>query len=70
MTIGNAGGPPRDPRQDPDFHPVAESKRLLRSIRTVLFALPDATIVYPGHGPATQIGRERRENPFLEPDMV
>ena len=38
MTIESAGGPPRDPRQDPDFHPVAESKRLLRSIRTATLA--------------------------------
>jgi glyoxylase-like metal-dependent hydrolase (beta-lactamase superfamily II) len=38
---------------------------LLRSIRDVLFRFPDATIVHPGHGPDTTIGRERRSNPFL-----
>jgi hydroxyacylglutathione hydrolase len=38
---------------------------LLRSIREKLFTLPDETIVYPGHGPATTIGEERRTNPFL-----
>jgi hypothetical protein len=38
MTIANAGGPPRDPRQDPDFNPAAESKRLLRAIRTATLA--------------------------------
>lgn len=38
---------------------------LLRSIRDKLMALPDATAVYPGHGPATTIGAERRGNPFL-----
>jgi glyoxylase-like metal-dependent hydrolase (beta-lactamase superfamily II) len=27
--------------------------------------LPEATVVYPGHGPATTIGEERRSNPFL-----
>jgi glyoxylase-like metal-dependent hydrolase (beta-lactamase superfamily II) len=27
--------------------------------------LPDDTIIYPGHGPETTIGTERRENPFL-----
>lgn len=30
-----------------------------------LMALPDETIVYPGHGPKTTIGQERRFNPFL-----
>jgi hydroxyacylglutathione hydrolase len=38
---------------------------LLRSIRTELFTLPDATAVYCGHGPQTTIGEEKRENPFL-----
>jgi hydroxyacylglutathione hydrolase len=39
--------------------------RLMKSIREVLFAMPDETIVYPGHGPQTTVGRERRHNPFL-----
>lgn len=39
---------------------------LLRSIRTRLLTLPDWTVVYPGHGPATSIGAERRDNPFLQ----
>ncbi|MGE5744683.1 MAG: MBL fold metallo-hydrolase, partial [Gemmatimonadota bacterium] len=30
-----------------------------------LLVLPDATIVYSGHGPQTTIGAERRSNPFL-----
>lgn len=30
-----------------------------------LLELPDETIIYPGHGPVTTIGREREENPFL-----
>lgn len=39
---------------------------LLRSgIRSKLFVLPDATRVYPGHGPATTVGVERRSNPFV-----
>jgi glyoxylase-like metal-dependent hydrolase (beta-lactamase superfamily II) len=38
---------------------------LLNSIRTVLFAYPDETKVYSGHGPVTTIGQERRTNPFL-----
>lgn len=39
---------------------------LLRSIRAKLLTLPDQTTVYPGHGPATTIGVERRDNPFLQ----
>ena len=38
---------------------------LLASIREQLFTLPDDTVVYPGHGPVTTIGRERATNPFL-----
>jgi len=38
---------------------------LMHSIRTRLMVLPDETVVYPGHGPETTIGTERRGNPFL-----
>ncbi len=38
---------------------------LIESIKDKLFALPDDTVVYPGHGPSTTIGAERRGNPFL-----
>lgn len=38
---------------------------ILRSIHGKLLALPDNTVVYPGHGPATTIGQERETNPFL-----
>jgi len=38
---------------------------LLASIRNVLFAFGDDARVYPGHGPSTTIGQERRTNPFL-----
>jgi glyoxylase-like metal-dependent hydrolase (beta-lactamase superfamily II) len=39
--------------------------QLLESIKTKLLTLPDETEVYPGHGPQTTIGRERKFNPFL-----
>jgi hydroxyacylglutathione hydrolase len=45
--------------------PGGEWKTLLASIRSRLLVLPDDTTVYPGHGPVTTIGRERRSNPFL-----
>jgi glyoxylase-like metal-dependent hydrolase (beta-lactamase superfamily II) len=38
---------------------------LMRSITRVLFSLGDASIVHPGHGPDTTIGRERQTNPFV-----
>ena len=46
--------------------PGGNLKTLLHSIRTQLFVLDGATIVYPGHGPETTIGDERRNNPFLQ----
>jgi len=45
--------------------PGGDSDTLLDSIARELLVLPDSTIVYPGHGPATTIGAERRTNPFL-----
>lgn len=45
--------------------PGGDYDTLIRSIRTVLFSFPDDTEVYPGHGPMTTIGEERRTNPFL-----
>lgn len=41
-------------------------EQLLDAIREKLWQLDDDTIVCPGHGPRTTIGRERRENPFLQ----
>ena len=48
-----------------DF-PGMSHERLMYSIREKLMVLPDETIVYPGHGPPTTIGDERRGNPFLQ----
>lgn len=38
---------------------------LIESIKSKLMILPDNTVVYSGHGPATTIGEERKSNPFL-----
>jgi hydroxyacylglutathione hydrolase len=46
--------------------PGGDHQTLLRSIREVLFKFPDDTVVYPGHGEPTTIGREKRTNPFLQ----
>ncbi|MDD4875641.1 MAG: MBL fold metallo-hydrolase [Dehalococcoidales bacterium] len=45
--------------------PGGNYSQLINSINTKLMTLPDNTIVYPGHGPETTIGAERRSNPFL-----
>jgi hydroxyacylglutathione hydrolase len=45
--------------------PGGDTQTLLRSIREVLFAFPDDTVVWSGHGEPTTIGREKRSNPFL-----
>jgi glyoxylase-like metal-dependent hydrolase (beta-lactamase superfamily II) len=47
-----------------DF-PGGDGELLLRGIREKLFVLPDDAVVYPGHGPVTKIGFEKRTNPFL-----
>ncbi len=44
--------------------PGGNQQTLLNSIHTKLFALEDDMVVYPGHGPETTIGREKRTNPF------
>jgi len=42
---------------------------LLRAVREKIFTLPDETILFPGHGPATTVGEERRTNPFFAGEM-
>lgn len=45
--------------------PGGNYKELIDNIHDKLLGLPDETVVYPGHGPATTIGEEKRSNPFL-----
>ncbi len=45
--------------------PGGDYNQLISSITNVLFRLPDDVIVYPGHGPSTTIGFEKKNNPFL-----
>ena len=47
-----------------DF-PGGDMGQLIRGIKAKLLTLPDNTVVYPGHGMRSTIGRERRANPFL-----
>lgn len=47
-----------------DF-PGGDMGRLVSGIQKKLYAMPDETQVYPGHGPMTTIGEEKRTNPFV-----
>jgi hydroxyacylglutathione hydrolase len=46
--------------------PGGSFEKIMSSLHTRVMALPDETIVIPGHGPATTIGQERATNPFLQ----
>ena len=48
-----------------DF-PGSSHDALLHGIRTKLMVLPDSTAAYPGHGPSTTIGHEKRYNPYIQ----
>jgi len=48
-----------------DF-PTGNSSQLIRSVKEKLFILPGNTIVYPGHGDATSIEYEKKNNPFCQ----
>ena len=48
-----------------DF-PGGSMESLLDGIRTKLYVLPDDTVIYPGHGPVTTVGNEKRTNPFVQ----
>jgi hydroxyacylglutathione hydrolase len=45
--------------------PGGSMKKILHSLHDTVLALPDETVVVPGHGPLTTIGEEREGNPFL-----
>jgi len=45
--------------------PGGSFEKIMRSLHERVMALPDETIVVPGHGPTTSIGEERENNPFL-----
>jgi hydroxyacylglutathione hydrolase len=47
-----------------DF-PGGSFEQIQESLQAVALALPDETVVRPGHGPDTTIGRERLSNPFI-----
>ncbi len=46
--------------------PGGSFEKIIDSLHDKLLALPDETVVVPGHGPQTTIGQERENNPFLK----
>ncbi len=46
--------------------PGGNYNKIIDSLQSKLLALPDETVVIPGHGPTTTIGEERESNPFLQ----
>ncbi len=46
--------------------PGGNTRKLLSSVKSRLLVLPEETVVFPGHGPTTTIGREKSHNPFLQ----
>ncbi len=48
-----------------DF-PGGSFEEIMQSIKTKLVTLPDSFKAYPGHGPPTTIGEEKKHNPFLQ----
>ena len=45
--------------------PTGNYNTLLTSLKNTLLTLPDTVKVYPGHGPSTDIGYEKRNNPYV-----
>jgi hydroxyacylglutathione hydrolase len=72
-TAGTGGSPPRCWSGDVLFAgsigrtdlPGGDPVAMHRSLQHKVLPLPDETVVFPGHGEATTIGRERKVNPFL-----
>ena len=46
--------------------PGGDFKTLEKSIKQVMYTLPNETLIYPGHGPKTDIGFEKKNNPFVK----
>ncbi len=45
--------------------PGGNHRQLIESVRKKIFPLPDDTVLFPGHGPTTTVGEEKRSNPFF-----
>jgi glyoxylase-like metal-dependent hydrolase (beta-lactamase superfamily II) len=45
--------------------PGGDLDELMASLKNKILALPEDTVVYPGHGPSTDVATEKKTNPFL-----
>ena len=45
--------------------PGGDYETLIRNVKEKIFPLGDDVVIYPGHGPKTTVGREKRSNPFF-----
>jgi hydroxyacylglutathione hydrolase len=45
--------------------PGGDYEELIRNVKEKIFPLGDDVVIYPGHGPKTTVGREKRSNPFF-----
>lgn len=45
--------------------PGGDHEELIAAVKEKIFVLPDDTVLFPGHGPATTVGEEKRSNPFF-----
>jgi len=50
--------------------PGGSFETLVASVKEKIFTYPDDTELFPGHGPSTTIGVEKRTNPFLAGEVV
>jgi hydroxyacylglutathione hydrolase len=50
--------------------PRGDFRQLIASVREKVWVLPDETTIYPGHGPTTTIGFEKKVNPFVSLDAL
>jgi glyoxylase-like metal-dependent hydrolase (beta-lactamase superfamily II) len=49
--------------------PGGDHEALIRAVREKIFVLPGDTVLFPGHGPATTVGEEKRSNPFFTGEL-